>query len=106
MGFKELAINTILYRNVTLICGDVTNPSSNSNNWIYSQNNDISLNTIVDSTDFNSEPGIKFISVSNSQQGFYQCRIQKQSGDISVYTVGVFDHSLATGNIETCLHYG
>ena len=97
LGYNELEINTILYRNVTLICGDVINPSSSSTNWIYSQNNDLSMNNTVNPTNFGSQPGITFISVTNSQQGFYQCRIQKQDGNSSVYTVGVFDYSITTG---------
>ena len=105
MGFKELKVNTILYRNVTTICGDVINPSSSSTNWIYSQNNDLSMNNTVNPTNFESQPGITFISVTNSQQGFYQCRIQKQDGTMSVYTIGVFDLSVTTGIVLNAIKY-
>ena len=97
LGYKELEINILLYRNITLICGDVINPNSSSTNWIYSQNNDLSTNATVDSDNFNSQLGIRYISVLNSQQGFYQCRIQKQNGTMSLYTLGVFDLSVTTG---------
>ena len=105
LGFKELKVNTILYRNVTLICGDVIKLSSSSTNWIYSQNNDLSMNNTVNPTNFGSQPGITFISVTNSQQGFYQCRIQKQDGTMSVYTVGVFDLSVTTGIVFNAIKF-
>ena len=105
LGYNELEINTILYRNVTTICGDVINPSSSSTNWIYSQNNDLSMNSTVNHTNFESQSGITFISVTNSQQGFYQCRIQKQDGTMSVYTVGVFDLSVTTGIVFNAIKF-
>ena len=102
LGFKELEINTVLYRNSVLICGDVINPSSSSTNWIYYQNNNLSMNNTVNRTNFGSHPGITF---TNSQQGFYQCRIQKQDGTLSVYTVGVFDLEVTTGIVLNTIKY-
>ena len=99
LEFRELDINTVLYRNVTLICGDVNNSIFSSANWIYSQNNDLSMNRTVSPNNLYLQPGIASISISNSQQGFYQCRIQKNSGATSVYTVGVFDRSVTTGTV-------
>ena len=65
----------------------------------------MSTNTTADSVNFNFRPGIKYISIFNSQQGFYLCRIQKQDGTLSVYTVGVFDLEVTTGIVLNAIKY-
>ena len=92
-NFQDLSGNTFYFNSsLTLVCGGEQN--SNAIQWKYSQQSDLTSSQTLTPTYASTVTGLSWITVNNSQQGYYRCEI---SSSLS-YTIGLYDLSLTTGD--------
>ena len=91
-AFQELSGNTFFFNSsLTLVFGGEEN--SNAIQWRYSQRSDLLLSQTLTPTYASTETGLSWITISNTQQGFYRCEINSSLS----YTIGLYDLSLTAG---------
>ena len=89
-NFRTLTADTFLYASTILICKGDTNSSTIT--WRYSTEADLSFSIQQTAAYTSTETGLSWLSVDNTQQGYYQCQIDT----LITYTVGVYNISLGT----------
>ena len=93
-NFQELSGNTFYFNSsLTLVCGGEQN--SNAIQWKYSQQSDLTSSQTLTPTYASTVTGLSWMTVNNSQQGYYRCEIDSSLS----YTIGLYDLSLTTGEI-------
>ena len=84
--------NTFFFNSsLTLVCGGEEN--SNAIQWKYSQRSDLTSSDTLTPTYASNVTGLSWITISNTQQGFYRCVINSSLS----YTIGLYDQSLTAG---------
>ena len=89
MEIEELTGNTFFYEPQTLVCGS----DGSSVEWSYSQNSDLSDESIL--TETSNYVDFSWLDIDNTMQGYYRCTLSNSV----TYTVGVYDTASTTGSI-------